>query len=103
MDIKKDTITYRGREYPCADIALTEAEAAGHDMQQGFTFADEGLLRDMMAAEGIDPSGFTGEARDIDLAVDYYMDDGTCGRYCAGEIPDPVMKVKVAREILSWL
>lgn len=102
MYVSKDSIEYKGRDYPCVEVSLTRDEGARHYVSRFYMFADEELLHDMEDAEGVEADLFKGRAKDIDCAIDYYMDGQTCERYCAGEIPDEVMKVKAARKILEW-
>lgn len=105
MEIKKDSIMYRGKDYPCISIELTPEEADKRNESQSKVFADKELWKIIEKNEkrGIweETDNSDGE-NDVDGIVDFYMDGQTCKRFCDGLIPKNVMKVKVARAILSW-
>lgn len=102
MDITKDTIAYRGKDYPCVSIELTEEEADKHFESQSKVFADEELWNDISNSGKWEETGNSDGENDVDGIVDFYMDNQTCAHFCNGEISTNAMKVKVARIILSW-
>lgn len=102
MDITKDTITFRGKDYPCVSIELTEEESDKHFESQGKVFADEELWDDISNSGRWEETNNSDGEADVDGIVDFYMDNQTCARFCKGEISENEMKVKVARTILSW-
>lgn len=102
MEITKDTIMYRGKDYPCVSIELTEEESGRHFESQSKTFADVELWDAIPASGKWEETDMSDGENDVDSCIDFYMDDQTCARFYRGEIPVNEMKVKVARAILSW-
>lgn len=102
MEIKKDTILYRGKEYPCVVIELTSEEADKHFESDTKVFADEELWDLISKSDRWEETDNSDGEEDVDGLVDFYMDERTCARFCGGLIPVSVMKIKVARIILSW-
>lgn len=93
MNITRDFLIYRGEVYPLVIIELSERECSRHFEYRFRMFADEDLHRAI--EEG-------GENYDDtpDKDIEYYM-DGDVRDWFFHRISDAVMKIRIARVILS--
>jgi hypothetical protein len=86
MEILKDTIRYRGNDYPCVTIDFSDEEQNAYCIASEEVFADETLWDLISSNDKWEENGNNDGEEDVDGEIAYYMNDRMCERFCNDEI-----------------
>lgn len=99
MKLTKTSIIYKGKEYPCISIRLTDRESLKllDDDIECRLFACRQLADDMG-----DEATWGKEEWDVDIQIDFYMATGEVERFHEGKTKVADMKATIKNIFQNW-
>lgn len=98
MNLSKENIKYKGREYPVVYVDFSNKERHRHDISYEYLrFASYAMISSFPKDEG----RWTDEEYSADSQVDFYSNGKWVEKYCKGKISEGAMKMFLGRIIIE--